>query len=207
MNIIKKTLTSISMVLLPLFILFSAPSAFAQEVGQMVSNEPSKIAFTMDAIQVFGILGVPLLGLLGWLFNIHGRMSKLEGINEGKTLAQRGSPMKLTKEGEKLLHDSGGKKYLESNKEVLLREFDETINAFDIQEKAKELIRKKMKENSKSGDINEIKAYLFKEGREINEIVLVMGLELRDIVLNDKGIQIDQSDTNKEKHKVGVKQS
>ena len=45
---------------------------------------------------VLGILGAPLLVILGWLFSIHGRISKLEGINEGKILAKEQSPLTLT---------------------------------------------------------------------------------------------------------------
>ena len=146
------------------------------------------IAFTVDAVKLIGGVSVPLLIIIGWLFNIHGRVSKLEGINEGQ-LVKRKSPMSLTKIGKKLLKDSGGGKYLENNKTKLFELFEGTDNAFDIQEKAKNIMRERIE---KSDGFDEIKKYLFENGRDIDDIVLVMGLELRDMVLQQKGIAAEK---------------
>ena len=187
---------NVFVIILPL-LLFALPSThivFSQEIS--ASQEPIKVAFTASAMGVLGILGAPLLVILGWLFSIHGRISKLEGINEGKILAKEQSPLTLTDVGATLLRDSGGKKYIEDNKETLLKKFDGVNNAFDIQERAKGLIREKIKETN---GLEDIKKYLFNNGKSIDDIVLVMGLELRDVVLKYKDISVGQVDTDEVK--------
>ena len=117
------------------------------------------------------------------------RVSMLEGIYEGKALAKEQSPLTLTEVGRTLLHDSGGKKYIEDNKESLLQEFRDVDNAFDIQERAKDVMREKIRETNGLADI---KTYLFTNGKSVEDIVLVVGLELRDVVFAHKGITVEQ---------------
>ena len=154
-----------------------------------------EIAFTVGASELIAWIGGPFLllvgCLVGWLYNMQGRVSKLEGARE-EQLATKKSPVSLTNAGEKMLEESGGKKYLEINKDELIKEFSDMKNAFDIQEKAKEIIRQKIKES----DFEEIKEYLFKEGKGVDDIELVMGLCLRDIVLEKKSISVDKVDTD-----------
>ena len=100
----------------------------------------------------------------------------------------------------KVLNDSGGKEYLERNKDTLLGEFDDIETMFDLQERAKELVREKIKE----GGFDAIKEYLFKEGRDTDEIVSVMGLALRNMVFEHKGISIENVSANKSEEAVRV---
>ena len=111
----------------------------------------------------------------------------LQKSNHRKTLADVGTT---------LLHDSGGKKYIEANRESLLKKFDGINNAFDIQEKAKNVIREKVGETN---GLEEIKKYLFNNGKSTEDIVLVMGIELRDTVFKHRNIKIEQVDTDKNK--------
>ena len=144
----------------------------------------------------FGIWVGKINATVSKLDRIPERVSELEGVNKGKTLAKTGSPMKLTEEGEKLLNDSGGKKYLKDNESEVLKQFDDVNNAFDIQERAKSVIRKKVGETN---GLEDIKKYLFDNGKTADDIILVMGLELRDMVLSDKGVEVEQVDADKGK--------
>ncbi len=152
------------------------------------------IAFTVNALNVLIACGGLIALTLGWLFKIHGRVSELEGINKGKELAKEQSPLTLTDAGNALLCDSGGKKYIEDNEKSLIKNFNDLDNAFDIQEKAKDIIREKMKEPNA---LKNIKIYLFDNGKSVEDIVLVMGLELRDAVFKHKGIAVEQVDADK----------
>ncbi|MCY4577009.1 MAG: hypothetical protein OXB96_01065 [Candidatus Kaiserbacteria bacterium] len=131
-------------------------------------------------------------GVFFWLFNIQGRLSKLEGVREEQLVAKK-SPMTLTEAGERVLKESGGEVYLKSNKDRLVERFTMIKNAFDIQEKAKDIIRQEMQTDS----FEKIKEYLFKEGKSADDIELVMGLRLRDVVLESRGIPVQRIDSDK----------
>ena len=110
------------------------------------------------------------------------RIAKLEGRME--PYVKRKSPMSLTERGEKFLEVSGAKEYIQNNLENLISKF-ETIEApLDIQEKAKQVMAEKLREN------NDIKAYVFREGEDMDNLAVVAGIELRDLVIKHKGIEI-----------------
>ena len=121
--------------------------------------------------------------------NINNRLEKmnirLAGIEailpilKSKTLSKSASPERLTEVGEKVLYGSGCRQYLEDNKEGLLRQFDDIQAPFDIEEKAKDVIRNSRKDIDKY--IN--KDFMYNDGRSFDDVVSVLGLELRDMVL------------------------
>ena len=117
--------------------------------------------------------------------NLHGRISCLEGkVETSQDLSKfikTKSPFALTEEGKKLLEDSGGKLYIEQNKEELIKQIGakNPNSAYDVQEYAKAVITEKSSDES----FKEIKDYLFKNGLTLDLIVGVMGISLRDIAL------------------------
>ena len=151
--------------------------------------------FTVERV-FLGFILVLLVLELKWLFDMHGRISELEGAQKER-LATSKSPMSLTDAGKKMLEDSGGKNYIHSHKEVLFDEFSDADTAFDIQERAKSVIRERLDHS----DFKEIKEYLYKEGKSVDDIVLVMGLYLRDEALKNKNIGVEQVSINTPREK------
>ena len=142
---------------------------------------------------ILAVILTPIMGgIFAVLFKLHGRVSSLEGFKSGLLVTQQ-SPLALTETGEKVLEESGGKEYLENNKDRLIEEFSETKSAFDIQEKAKDIIKQEMGKDT----FEKIKEYLFQEGKSARDIELVMGLQLRNMVLKNRGIPIQQDDSEK----------
>ena len=117
-------------------------------------------------------------------------------LKEREPLVSRRNPLVLSDKGKAVLTESGGKAFIDGN----LQELKEKLNAlnmetaYDIQESSKSVIDE-MKDDKR---LNPIKEYLFKEGREIEEIVLIFGIYLRDIILKEMGIEITEID----KHEV-----
>ena len=70
-----------------------------------------------------------------------------------------------------------------------MRYFDAVDIPLDIQEKAKEVMTEKIKED------REMKNYIFYEGEHIGNVVDVAGIALRDAVFQYKNIVIKKPDT------------
>ena len=149
---------------------------------------------------IIGTLGVVLVSVLIFIFkNVWGdikelkkttgkmnnRLASIEAvlpILRGKILGVSDSPMKLTQEGEKVLNGSGCRQYLEDNKENLLKQFDNIKIPFDIEEKARNIIR-----NSREDMDSYInKDFMHNEGKSFDDVIFVLGIELRDMVLHAK---------------------
>ena len=125
------------------------------------------------------------------------RVSKIEGKIEvilkgiNISLTQSNSPLSLSEEGEKVLVESGGKEYIEKESSRLIAALAEKVgddfsNPFDVQEKAKEVIGDLV---TKTGEMPDIKHYLYKHSRQADDIVVVMGLALRDRALQEKAVE------------------
>lgn len=100
------------------------------------------------------------------------------------SLIQSKSPLSLTDKGKAVLLDSGGKDFIDKNKDELL----ETIKLkspkteYDIQEFSKEVIKSCMNRD----EFIPIKEYLYKESSIPKEPVMeVLGIYLRDIYINE----------------------
>jgi len=118
-------------------------------------------------------------------------------LREREPLARRKSPVSLTDRGTSVLQDSGAKKFINDNFEELMRKVNESNpqTSYDVQERAREIVE------SLSNDvrINTMKDYLFKEGMDFSDLALVMGIYLRDKILENKGWKtedIDKYDPN-----------
>ena len=95
---------------------------------------------------------------------------------------KKDSPLRVTDEGEAFLDKSGAKGHIEKHKEILLKEFDDISEPFEIQEKAVEVMEDRLREN------NEITTFVYENGEDIKHLAKVAGIALRDIVLKHKGI-------------------
>ena len=117
--------------------------------------------------------------LLGELLE---RVSKIEGRLD--PYIQKKSPLTLTEKGTKLLKESGVEAYIEKNKDTLIKKFDDSISPLDIQEKAKKVMNEEIQKSIA------IKNYIYKEGEELESVVRVAGIALRDAVIKEKNIQV-----------------
>lgn len=121
-------------------------------------------------------------------------------LKEREPLTKRESPISLTDKGNKTLKDSGAEKFIDDNFDSLFKKIEgkHPKAAYDIQE-----ISKNVLEDMQNDDLfNDLKEYAFKEGREIEDIILVAGIHLRDKVLMKKGLNIkdiDKDDPNVKK--------
>lgn len=114
-------------------------------------------------------------------------------------LLKRKSPVSLNESGEKLLHSSGGDEFVIKNLDELIKliEAKNPQSAYDIQEYSKTAL----KSLSSDARIIPLKDYAFKEGIELDDIITVMGVYLRDKALKRLGYtlqQIDESEPKKE---------
>jgi hypothetical protein len=133
--------------------------------------------------------------------NLNQRLSKLEGqFEQSAPLTRRKSPVSLSDRGMKVLLDSGGKAFVDENFEHLHKtiEAKKPETAYDVQEIAKSVIAS-LKDDSR---INPMKDYLFKEGMTIDDLFVVLGVYLRDKVLQAKGWNSEDID----KHDPGSKE-
>ncbi len=102
-------------------------------------------------------------------------------LKEREPLTRRESPITLTERGTTFLEESKGKEFIDKNYpklKLLVYDFG-TKTSYDIQEKSKEVLRNE----SEKDNFNQLKEYLFKDGAELNELILVMGIYLRDKIL------------------------
>lgn len=107
-------------------------------------------------------------------------------------LLTRKSPVNLSERGEKVLIDSKGKYFVDNNYSELKKSVEERTpqTSYDIQEVSRTVIEGLRNDPR----INDIKDYLFKEGMRLEEIIDVLGIYLRNKILKEKGISIDDID-------------
>ncbi|MEK7528974.1 MAG: hypothetical protein AAB592_04360 [Patescibacteria group bacterium] len=116
-------------------------------------------------------------------------------LKEREPLTKKKSPISLTERGQTLLEASGGKAFIDTNLPLLSGKIDakEAKTAYDIQEVSKAVLQEMTTDNL----FVPLKEYLFKEGLEIEDLIIVMGIYLRDKVLAQKGIlpeDVDKTD-------------
>jgi len=104
-------------------------------------------------------------------------------LKEREPLTKRKSPVVLTDRGNKVLTDSKGNEFIDTNYTELKKAVEATNpqNSYDIQEASRKVVEG-LKDDQR---INQVKEYLFKEGMEFNEIVEVLGIYLRDKILKE----------------------
>lgn len=113
-------------------------------------------------------------------------------LKEREPLTRKKSPVILTDRGNKILIDSKGKDFVDKNYAELKKKVEEkgTQTSYDIQESSRTVIN----DLQNDARMNEIKDYLFKEGMEIDNIVEVLGIYLRDLILKERGIDVSDID-------------
>lgn len=121
--------------------------------------------------------------------DLNTRLSTLEG----KQLTKRNSPVDLTDYGTTVLNTSGGKAFVDSNYPELRDKVEENKpqTSYDIQEAARKIIGD-LQEDTR---LNTVKEFLFKEGMEWNDIAEVLGIYLRNLILDER--HIDRTDIDK----------
>lgn len=121
--------------------------------------------------------------------NLNTRLSTLEG----RQLTKRNSPVDLTEFGTTVLTTSGAKAFVDANYDDLKGKVEESNpqTPYDIQE-ASRGVADNLKDDIRT---NPIKEYLFKEGREWPDIAEVIGIYLRNKILDER--HIERSDIDK----------
>lgn len=150
-------------------------------------------------IGIAAFLIIQILGFAVWIAKLGQRVKHIEAMCEkygdhGERIARiegkmepyvkRKSPLSLTKKGVALLEKSGAKQFIEHNRESLLEHFEKIDTPFDIQEEAERIMKEKLREN------NDIKNYVFSTGEDMDNLATVAGIELRDLVIKHKGIEV-----------------
>lgn len=121
------------------------------------------------------------------LSTIDKRLTNVEGRFSGAFQSQ--SPISLTVRGNKLLEDSGLKKYIDDNKNDLslnCKVKKNLNNAYDVQETSFNLL------DSLVFDTNfdlKIKEYAFQQGIDIAVLKRVGGIYLRNLLLEELGMK------------------
>lgn len=115
--------------------------------------------------------------------------------NLAATLTKRKSPISLSEKGEEMLIKSGANKFVLDNLQELVKKIKEKDpkSAYDVQEISKDVI-KSMTADDK---FIPLKDYVYKEGIELDAIIIVMSIFLRDQalpLLNYKPEDVDKSD-------------
>lgn len=105
------------------------------------------------------------------------------------------SPRKLTTRGNQILNESGIKEIIDSNKAKLFEVVKErrVTNAYDAEQTILEVVR----ELPQHVEIGGLKDNAFKVGTDIDTILLVGGIYLRDLIFPDLGFSLDDIDKTK----------
>lgn len=113
-------------------------------------------------------------------------------LKEREPLTRRRSPVTLTDRGTKILIESTGKTFVDTNFSDLYARVEAMTpkSAYDVQEFSK-LVIEQLKDDDK---FKPFKDYAFKEGLEIEDIIVVLGICLRDKVLIAKQWNVEDID-------------
>ena len=127
------------------------------------------------------------------LKDVRERFATWEGKQSG--LVQSQSPVGLTPKGKEALNKSGLKQYIDSNKDVLIKDCSKSFNmetAYDVQGSAMQFFS-----NYKFPKAIEtkLKNYAFKDGTSLDGMRTVAGIYFRDILLSERGF--DPKDLDK----------
>ncbi|MFA6408668.1 MAG: hypothetical protein WCW01_00580 [Gammaproteobacteria bacterium] len=127
------------------------------------------------------------------IIELSDRISKVEGgLDRDRAHSdyiQKKSPLGLTEKGKALLLDSTGKDYVDKHKAQLIESIKSTNprTAYDVQELSKKVIQKE----SNTDDFSPLKNYIFNQGLDLNLLIDILGIYLRDIALKELGFNIN----------------
>lgn len=134
-----------------------------------------------------------------WIKNLLKNL-KIDFNNKEAEVFVKQSPVELTPKGEKLLEESGLKKYIADNQESFISKCKDTKiinNAYDVQEYIFNLM------DNWSFEINferKLKKYAYEKGIEIDILRRIAGIYLRNICISKMNLDkqdIDKHEQNK----------
>jgi hypothetical protein len=98
----------------------------------------------------------------------------------GKGLTRSKSPVSLTERGYDLLQKSGGQAWISQYRDELIKAIKDKnpLSAYDVQEYAQEVLKGLVTLNDPR--LKPLKDYAYAQGIELDDIILVMGIHLRD---------------------------
>jgi len=119
----------------------------------------------------FGLAFGVLIGPLAEWFGKHHR---------GKGLTKSKSPISLTERGYDLLQKSGGQAWISQYRDELIKAIQQKnpLSAYDVQEYAKEVLKSLV--TMSDPRLKPLKDYAYAQGIELDDIITVMGIHLRD---------------------------
>lgn len=99
------------------------------------------------------------------------------------------SPLSLTETGKALLLDSKGKDFIDAKKQEFLKQIKlkKPKTAYDVQELSKKLIEGSVELD----EFNEIKEFAFRKGLNLEIIIAVLGIYLRDFLLSELDFKVE----------------
>jgi len=127
------------------------------------------------------------------ILNVTIKLSNIEGgLDIAKNLhayIQTKSPLSLTNMGKALLLDSKGKEFVDARKKKFLEEIKlkKPKTAYDVQELSKKLIEGSVELD----EFNEIKEFAFRKGLNLEIIIAVLGIYLRDFLLSELDFKVE----------------
>ncbi|MYE38064.1 MAG: hypothetical protein F4X82_00905 [Candidatus Spechtbacteria bacterium SB0662_bin_43] len=105
-------------------------------------------------------------------------------VEHQRNVKETKSPITLNKEGTETIEKLRGREWLNENIDTLYRKFKNIDDEYDIQEKAREVL---LKEEDKIRE--DRKKLLYSTGTSIYTLIAVMSIELRDMVIEKKGLK------------------
>ena len=109
----------------------------------------------------------------------------LDKINN---LGKSNSPRQLNDRGKALFKNSGAEDYLTEHITELCKSFEGINEAWRIDEKSPRVIV----DNKDAVALEPVKKWAYENGEDYNDILAAMSIELRNMVLDKKGIQIKE---------------
>lgn len=120
-------------------------------------------------------------------------------ISYSSRLTKRKSPISLSDIGEELLKKSHADQFILEYKDELVQKIREMNpkTAYDVQVDAKKVVESLQNDEQ----IIPFKDFAFKEGIDLGDVFIVMGIELRDVALPLLGFKVDDIDKHDPEYK------
>ena len=117
-----------------------------------------------------------------------------------KALLESKSPISLTERGVEISDAMSANTLFEKYKDELQKRVDEKEpeTAYDIQEKSFSVVKSDFSELLNDEELSNLKQVAFNKGIELDEIIQIFGIILRDYILNIRDIPISDVDKTKE---------
>ena len=118
----------------------------------------------------------------------------IRGHKQAINITISNSPIQLNNKGKEILKKSGAKKYLEQYIAEIYKEFKGINEAWEIDEKAFDIIV----DESDTEKMKPVKKLTYENAYNYDDVMRAMSIELRNMVLEKKGIPIKQPEREKQ---------